>query len=353
VKLLKAIIVAAALALSALCGTAAAAPPAQGIFDSCPLDTALPTCVQRLGVMRGGGLRVVVMPASGVSLPALAAYAAAANGLGMSVMWALSDPGWWRAPTAGADPAYDFAAFARVCGCRETALPTFVAQWLGRLPGTYGYYAADDSMLEPADDAGVAAYMAALKRGDSEHPAMIGAANSIQQRRYVGVADLVGQEIYPVTTTGFRSSWAGQTAAAVQRTASRAGKGSAFILQAFTWGDNLDDGRAIGACTASDSLASCAARLRYPSSAEQLALRDAVLRKAHPRLILWWSFQGTFGPAVPAGADQLVPTAAQVSSRWAGLAATIRARAPVSAARARARAARKRTLRARHHARLR
>jgi len=62
-------------------------------------------------------------------------------------------------------------------------------------------------------------------------------------------------------------------------------------------GENLGDGEAIGGCTTQDTPLPCYAKLRYPSSAEQLQLRNEVLTHAHPKLILWWSFPLIYGQA--------------------------------------------------------
>jgi hypothetical protein len=303
---------------------AAKAAPVQGIFENCPLDRAFATCVQRLDVMHAGGLKVVVVSAAQTSRPALYAYAREANVRGMSVMWELSDTGWWRAPTPGADPAADFAPFHGACHCGGTKLATYTAGWLGRLPGTYGYYAADDSMLAPGDRKGVRRFTAALKRGDPAHPTLIGAANTLQQRQYVRSADLVATEVYPVTTGALSPAQARTTVAAAQSNANGAHRPSAFILQAFSWGDSLADGRAIGMCSAADTAAGCGARLSYPSSGQQTTLLDAVLHHARAKLVLWWSFPDTYGPAVPPAPDQVAPSPQQTEGRWSGLVAAIR-----------------------------
>ena len=324
VRLHRFLTVAAIVAASA-CSQAAASStkPLEGIFENCPLDRVFQTCVQRLDVMHAGGIRVVVIGAGQTSRAALYAYASEADVRGMKVMWALSNPGWWRPPTAGADPVGDFASFHQACRCRGTKLATYVASWLGRLPGTYGYYAADDSMLAPGDRGGVRRFVAALKRGDPRHATLIGAANTFQQRQYIRAADMVGTEMYPVTGGTLDPAQTRSTVQAAQYNANQAHRASAFILQAFSWGDNLDDGRAIGMCSAADTVAGCGARLSYPSADQQLVLRSAVLHHAKPKLILWWSFPGTYGPAVPASPDQNVPTLAQATSRWAGLVAAI------------------------------
>jgi hypothetical protein len=317
--------------------SASAALPPQGIFENCAVGTTLQTCEQRLGVMHQGGLQVVVIPAWGASLDALSQYTAAARGLGMSVMWELSNPAWWQQPGSGTPVASSFSDFASACGCSDNAsLLPFVIHWLAQQPGTYGYYAADDSMIGANDQAGVTSYVAQIKQADPAHPVMLGAANSVLRHQYQAVVDLAAEEFYPVSTSSLlpananQASWDSldQAAADSQRTADQAGKASAVILQAFTWGDNIDDGSAIGICSSADTTASCNARLRYPSGAEQLALRNAVLRNAHPQLILWWSFQGTYGYAQDPGPFFATPSPSEAASRWSGLSSAIQAPPP-------------------------
>ena len=313
--------------------------PLEGIFENCSLDTAMALCTQRLGAMRAGGMRVVVVPAWGATLPSLTQYAATAHALGMSVMWELSNPGWWREPATSTDMAGYFPAFATACGCNQNGpVLAYMIGWLGALPGTYGYYAADDSMLTAGDRAGVVAYVSQIKQRDPWHTVLIGSFGVAQSQEYEGIADLIGDEIYPVTTTsllpvsGHLGAWnsVAQTASRAQQAAAGAHRQSAFILQAFTWGDNIDDGTAVGACTAGESNWDCYAALRYPSPGEQLQLRNEILMHAHPKLILWWSFQGTYGQA---GDDtySIYPTGAEAAARWAGLSAAIRAPMPRAA----------------------
>ena len=314
----------------------AATAPLEGIFENCPLDTAMPLCTQRLTVMRAGGIRVVVVPGWGASLTSLMEYAAAAHALGMSVMWELSNPGWWREAPTSTDMAGYFPAFATRCGCNQNGpLLSYLIGWLGALPGTYGYYAADDSMLSPGDRAGVAAYVSQIKQSDPRHAVLIGSFGLGQSQEYEGIADMIGTEIYPVTTTSLlpvdahRGAWnsVAQTASRAQQAAATAHKQSAFILQAFTWGDNIEDGTAVGACSSGEDNLACYAALQYPSRVAQLELRNEIVLHAHPKLILWWSFPGTYGQA---GDDtySIYPTGAQAGLRWAGLSAAIKAPMP-------------------------
>ena len=162
----------------------------------------MPLCTQRLGVMHAGGIKVVVVPGWGATLTSLMEYAATAHALGMSVMWELSNPGWWREPPTSTDMARYFPAFATGCGCTENGpVLSYMIGWLGALSGTYGYYAADDSMLSAGDRAGVAAYVSQIKQRDPSHTVLIGSFGLGQSQKYEGIADMIGDEIYPVTTT--------------------------------------------------------------------------------------------------------------------------------------------------------
>jgi hypothetical protein len=319
---------------------AAATLPPEGVFENCRPDIQLPTCVQRLQVMQQAGFQIVVVGAGNVPPASLAAYASNAQSLGMSVMWELSDPNWWRDASSSTTMAGTYPEFASACGCDQNGpLLAYLVHWLGQLPGTYGYYAADDSMLSPGDQAGVASYVAAIKQADPVHTVMIGSADESQTGTYQSIPDVIGTEIYPVTTDSLmpvgtnQDMWASiaQWASDAQHSADSAGKQSAFILQAFTWGDNLSDGQAIGTCSSSDTQLSCYSKLRYPSPAEQLQLRNEILLHAHPKLILWWSFPATYGD-VSGDTYSVYPTGGDASSRWSGLAAALQAPFPGSSA---------------------
>jgi hypothetical protein len=227
-----------------------------------------------------------------------------------------------------------FPSFARLCRCTQNRfLLDFIARWLGSRPETYGYYAADDSTLSSRDAGAVAAYVARIKRADPRHTVMISSGNEAQASQYQAIPDVIGQEIYPVTTFSLLPAilsldwWysVAQTVSDSQRAADRAHKQSAFILQAFTWGDNIADGAAVGACSAREGSLSCYHRLRYPSASEQLQLRNLVLRGAHPKLILWWSFPQTYGSATN-DTYSIYPAGSVAASRWRGLSSVIRSR---------------------------
>ena len=327
--------------VSAGTAEASTAPmPREGIFEDCPLDTQMLTCLQRLVTMHQGGIQVVVMSANNTSLTSLATYALGAQVLGMQVMWEISNPGWWEQPLTSTAMSSVFPSFAAACHCEDNEpLLGYLIRWLAALPATYGYYAADDSMLSAGDQPGMATYVSHIKAADPMHTLMIGANDYAQAQQYQGMADLIGTEIYPVTTASLmpastnQSMWnsVAYTAQSAQQLASSEGRQSAFILQAFTWGDNLSDGETMGVCSPADTTLSCYNQLEYPTAADQLQLRNEVLQHSHPSLILWWSFQGTYGQA---GNDtySIYPTGATAAARWTGLQDAIAAPAPAPAA---------------------
>lgn len=324
-------LLAALLTLVALAAPAASAQtlPPEGIFDDCSLGSQLSTCIQRLGVIHQGGFQVVVMQPSG-SLADIAAYSTAAQNMGMKVMWSLSNAGWWVSTMGSV--AGSFPSFSAACGCTsDPEVLAFTVHTLAQLPATYGYYAADDWSITAADRPSVARWVAAIKAADPHHTVLISASQQSQANQYQPIADTIGEEIYPVTTDSPDWQSVRQGASDAQHAADSAGKPSTFILQAFTFGDNLDDGEAVGACTPSMSKFACYNHLRYPSAAAQLTLRNQILQHAHPKLILWWSFQGTYGQA---GNDtySIYPTGATAAARWAGLSTAVRAPYPASAA---------------------
>jgi hypothetical protein len=333
-RLLVPLLAACALVMAALpvSSASAASVPPEGIFENCQLDTQMSTCLQRLDVMHGGGFNIVVIDADSGSPSSDASYAASARALGMKVMWEISNTGWWD----GTSVSWQFPGFVTACGCSDnSSLLSYMIKFLGSLSGTYGYYAADDSMLGSGYRAGVARYVSQIKTLDPTHRVLLSSADESQTSQYESIGDMNAAEIYPIATSSLmpvskhQDDWSsiGQWAKDVQGMSNKAGKSSAFILQAFSWGDNLSDGQAVGICSASMSPSQCWNAAMYPTAADQLQLRNEILKHAHPGLILWWSFMGTYGQA---GGDtySLYPTGTEAAKQWAGLTAAINAPAP-------------------------
>jgi hypothetical protein len=306
--------------------------PAQGIFGGCTLSSDLSSCEQNLLQIQQAGMQVDVVGVQWASLAEISAFASYAQSIDMSVMWEINDPGFWGGAWIGSSAASDWSSFSSACGCTDsTQILDSMIQFLTALPATYGYYAADDSTLEPGQAAGLKQYVDEIKSVDPSHMVMVGSSQG-QGTTYYSSGATIGNEIYPETTTSLMpynrnlAIWqtVQQSVAQDQRAATQEGASSAFILQAFSFGDNLSDGEAVGACTAAMSTAQCAARLQFPTASAQLELRNEALENAHPKLILWYDF-----------------SQASQGSHWADLTSVVKAQYPVSASAARAKSARK------------
>jgi hypothetical protein len=72
-----------------------------------------------------------------------------------------------------------------------------------------------------------------------------------------------------------------------------------YILQAFSWGDNVWDGRGppFFRCTADDTTASCAGRYQSPSIGQLRTMWCRALRR-HPRVIFWYYAAGETNPVL-------------------------------------------------------
>jgi len=343
-------IVAIAFAATSLAAPAASAQtlPREGIFEGCNFNVELSVCEQRLRVMHAGGIKVVVtsLEQPGASLGSISAYAGYANSLGISVMWELSDAGFWGGTPNDGSVAAGVPEFSSACGCSDpTALLSYTVRWLAALPNTYGFYAADDSNVTPSEIPALTAYVRTIRSADPGHMVMIGASAS-QGTKLAPTGATLGDELYPVfdspvmpvAANGATWQWLQQSVASFQRSSSEHHIASAYILQAFTFGDNLDDGEAVGVCTADMSQQACYGLLDYPSRATQLQLRNEVLEHSKAALILWYNFSQTYGQV---GGDSFntYPVGASATARWASLASVIKAAKPSTvSARARARA---------------
>jgi hypothetical protein len=305
----------------------AGATTEQGIFGGCSLTVSLNACEQNLLQIRQAGMQVDVVSIVGATTTEISTFAAYAQNINMSIMWEINDPGFWGGAWIGANASADWSSFSSACGCTSTGqVLNYMIQSLAALPATYGYYAADDYTLTPGEVGGLRQYVNEIKAADPSHTVMVGSAQG-QGTTYYASGATIGNEIYPETTQSLMpysnnlATWQSvqQAVGQDQRAATRAGEDSAFILQAFSFGDNLDDGEAVGACTANMSQTRCSHLLQYPSASVQLELRNAVLEAAHPKLILWYTF------------DQ-----ASQGDRWSALSSVVKAPYPADAQAARA-----------------
>ncbi len=297
--------------------------PPQGIFDVCDITINLSECDQRLGVIAGAGLKLVVVP-----LPdyggRLFTYLRAMRAEGLQAIWELNHPAWWGY-NGSAPFGYDasagnlltvpeYASWAIGCGCSTNAqLLAFIIHTMSASGVTFGWYTADDSQYNadmgpdypytgggssytiPQALQGIRTLDATLQSLAPGEPTIVsswGMTDTTQLSGALGIADIAAQENYPVGLDGAGDSTAevatetAATAAQTQRLASVAGRPSAFILQSFGWSN-------CGGCGYDDS--GSAAAPPYPSAAEMLAMRNEVLSNADPKVILWFCLQETIG----------------------------------------------------------
>jgi hypothetical protein len=285
--------------------------PPQGIFTDCDISTSLPACAARLAIVAHAGLKILVQPLPPAGLPLLE-YVSALKSSGLEAMWEITDPGWWGY-NGSAPFGYDRSAanmlavepsWAVACGCQSNAdLLTFIASRLESTGLTYGFYVADDSQFEGSDQpyqlgdvlSGLQRFSADLHAAASGAKTMIsawGLSDSAVAARASASADLVGEEMYPFASYGGSAVSAAdaisevtEAARADQRIADTNGAESAFILQAFSWGECAPDTNASGTGATS----------AYPAAPEMSSLRDAVLGAARPSLLLWYSLEETIG----------------------------------------------------------
>jgi hypothetical protein len=349
--------------------SAQASVPLQAAFERCHLDARLSTCNARLDQMHQGGLGAVLDDSVGYSLPNMQAYAGHANAIGMQTIWAIGNTGWWDASykSTGKNMLALYASFASACGCKTNQqLLTYMVQWLANLPGTWGWYIADDTWLcwdtSPQGNCTLAQkkaqhdrlknFAAAVKKAAPSKKGIVANFGSADQywgvndlTYYQDVSDMVAAEAYPVkyASTGADPVGAAITVSNVavkeQQAASAAGKSSAMILQAFTWGDNLGDGMAVAAngsgCASTDTPASCNSKLRYPNAEELSVMRHAALNNSSPTIVLWYYFPDTAGFSstsetcsptqldTPGAGCTVAPTTAETQTRWADLSAAL------------------------------
>lgn len=317
--------------------------PLNGTFESCSPDR--PVCVERLAVARDMGFGLVINGAGLQAGPdAARQYAEAAQQLGLRVAWPLSNEGWW----VNYDPAAhnllsDYQGWADGCArdlvdrgsltpgneCDNEQLLQFIVTTLAQLPSTWGWYAADDLQLRQADTVGpVEAWTRRLKALAPDQKSVISVWNTMGL--YRGAADFVAQESYPFGVPQQGVFWPDIAALARDTQRLTRGSPSAFILQGFSWGDNMWDAEAVGGCAPTQAPQDCLPRFRYPTAAEQLHQRQTILLNSRPGLLLWYGLWGTLGPPDPRPADPSYsdPTPAEASSRMRSLSAAVLAPPP-------------------------
>ena len=306
-----------------------------GIFSSCP--PAEQGCYDRLGLAHGMGFDLILnMQGLSATPEAARAYADKAAALGMKVAWPLSDETWWRDyDPDGKSLRAGYPGWAHACHCqRNDELRDYVVQTLASFPNTWGWYAADDlSIRSPDQVPEVKAWTDRLDQLAPGPSSVIAVWDNLGT--YRDAADYVAQESYPFGLPHSLASptpW--QDIGALARNAQRLTPGrAAFILQAFSWGDNMWDAQATGGCTHGETPAECLPQFRYPSPHEQRQQRQTILLNSQPALMLWYGLPGTIGPYQPINdPNYTAPTPEEAAARMRSLSAAVKAPPPVTRA---------------------
>jgi hypothetical protein len=306
-----------------------------GIFASCPPSES--ACFARLGVARGMGFELLLNMGGLASGPEAARqYAADAEALGMNIAWPLSDESWWlHFDPAGTNLLYAHQAWADACGCTDNqGLVEYVVSTLASFPNTWGWYAADDLSIRSPDRVDdVTAWTQRLKQLAPGTSTVIAVWDNLAT--YRDAADYVAQESYPFgLPRGLGSTTPLEDVAALARHTQRATPGRAsFILQAFSWGDNMWDAQATGGCSHGETPAECLPQFRYPTAREQRQQRQTILLNSQPALMLWYGLPGTIGPYQPVtDPNYTAPTREQAALQMRSLSAAVTAPPPVTRA---------------------
>jgi hypothetical protein len=86
------------------------------------------------------------------------------------------------------------------------------------------------------------------------------------------------------------------------------GSGSGYVLQSFSWGDNLTDGITRRRCTATDTTTQCASRYAAPTVA-QMTTTWCMARRTGAPVLLWFYFS-------PATANQILKIEHDGCAQW-------------------------------------
>jgi hypothetical protein len=249
--------------------------PAQGIYGYCAPAASEDVCAGRLKKAADAGFTVVVnYEAFDADSAELKRYMAAAEQLGIKLIWPMKDRAWWGSESLTSA----YPKLAANCGCSSNdAFLRYVVGLVKGSPATWGYYVADEQ--SPSDATQVAAFSRQLRALDPGHKTLAIAAgdDSVAQlaKPYAAAADMIGADSYPVGTGQplDRVGFVGRQIRSVARATHRQ---SAMALQAFSWACYPD----VGSWS----------QRQWPTRTQMRAMRDMAIRTAHPSLILWYSY---------------------------------------------------------------
>jgi hypothetical protein len=274
------IALAAATALSvapASSASAATTPaPPQGVYEGCASPNLRTTCVDRLQHMKNMGFTVVLnYTALWASGDDLKAYMAAAERIGVKIIWSFKERSWWNA-----DPATNqFGLLAKSCACTtDDALLRYVIGLVKSSPATWGYYIGDES---PTTDAPyINGFGNRIKSLDPTHPRLfvgIGDGSGVDTHiaPFAGGSDVLAADYYPVGQDRpiSRVLDISRKMADLARTK---GKQAGMVLQSFNWSVYGSFPFLVNP--------------HWPTRAEMRQMRDYAIQGGASSLILWFNY---------------------------------------------------------------
>lgn len=272
---------AAAFALTGASAGAAGAQtaarlPLQGVYEGCNSPVMQTDCIQRLQNIKDMGFNAVLnYTAFSAHVPDLQAYMAAAQRIGIKLIWSFKDPYWWTSQPA----APSLGQLNSACGCTtDDQLLQFIVNLVKDSPATWGYYVGDETS---PDQAGAQkAFSDRLHQLDPNHPRLfvgIGDYNGVQAdiAPFKDSADVLGADFYPVGLNRPLSQ-VQDVSQRMSNYAQSVGKQSAMVLQAFNWNLYKDS--------------SFAPASSWPTRQQMRQMRDYAIAGGADDLILWFNY---------------------------------------------------------------
>lgn len=264
-----------AAALLAPAGTAHAALPPQGVYDACgPGSDGNAECVARLDRAAGAGFKLILNYTLWYGTAGqVREYLDAAHARGLQVIVPFNAKQWRN----GADLRRHYGRISPGCGCSNNdGFMRFAVGLVKNHPAVWGHYIGDE--VNPNEAHLVATLAARVKALDPAHPTFYisledHGSPGANLAPFAALADAIGSDSYPIGWGGPPET-VGGIANAVRDLASRHGKGSAFVLQAFSW-------EMYPSIAAPDA--------RWPTVDEMRRMRDSAIANANPGFLLWYS----------------------------------------------------------------
>lgn len=240
------------------------------IYTSCGTGSG---CLANLDTLSQGGFSEVIDYSQWGHNPSIQnfiQYANKASSVGVKIIWNFKD--FWKDTNQFTQ---EFPAMASSCGCSDnTGFLTYVVTSVKNLPGTWGYYIADETST--GNHTYVKTVADIIHNADPNHPRLYvgngwttSAVNTILGT-YADTAEVLATDFYPIGN-GQDINYTKNLADAVQTVAHNTGKQPAMVLQAHSW----------------NHYAHCG--LPYPTTSDMISQMTQALNYQRAPFIIWYS----------------------------------------------------------------